>query len=213
MSNLKSQLHEKDRHIRTAQFFAVLFFIVILVLSFVIYTFPSRLNVHIPPDIRAGSQRPWWEVPNATVYAFAYQVFQQLNRWNVNGEEDYEKNITTLKPLLTPNCETFLRQDYKDRLRHNELRDRTRGVYEIVGRGFSEDKVTVFSKDSWGVNLDLSVDEYFQDEPVKRVFTRFPISIVRMDIDSQKNPWGLGFNCYTSIPQRLEGVENTEGNK
>lgn len=212
MSNLKSQLHEKDRHIRTARLFAFLFFLAVLALSFVIYTFPNRLEVYNPPDLRAGSQRPWWEVPNSTVYAFAYQVFQQLNRWNVNGEEDYESNITALKPLLTPNCEAFLRQDYRDRQRHGELRDRVRGVYEIVGRGFSEDKVTIFSRDSWGVTLDLSVDEYFQDEPVKRVFTRFPISIVRMDIDSQKNPWGLGFNCYTSIPQRLAGVEQ-EGEK
>lgn len=80
-------------------------------------------------------------------------------------------------------------------------------VYEITGRGYSEDKVTIFSEDSWAVNLDLSVDEHFQGQPVKRVYIRFPISIVRMDVDSAQNPWGLGFNCYHSIPKLLEGVE------
>ena len=65
--------------------------------------------------------------------------------------------------------------------------------------------------DSWTVNLDLSVDEYFKDEPVKRVLTRFPVNIVRMETDLQNNPWGLGFNCYSSIPLRLEAKEFREG--
>lgn len=207
MSQLKSQLHEKDKHIKTTRIFAFLFFIIILVLAGVIYTFPSRLTIYNPPDLRAGSQRAWWEIPKPTIYAFSYQIFQQMNRWMTNGEEDYEKNITALKPFLTPHCEEFLRQDYKDRLRNNELRSRTRMVYEITGRGYSEDKVTVLSEDSWAVNLDLSVDEHFQGQPVKRVYIRFPVSIIRMDVDSSKNPWGLGFNCYNSIPKLLEGVE------
>ena len=71
--------------------------------------------------------------------------------------------------------------------------------------------VIVHSPDSWTVNLDLSVDEYFKDEPVKRVLTRFPVNIVRMETDLQNNPWGLGFNCYSSIPLRLEAKEFKEG--
>lgn len=80
----------------------------------------------------------------------------------------------------------------------SELRDRVRGVYEIRGRGFIDNRVIVHSRDSWTVNFSLSVDEYYKDEPVKRVLTRFPISINVMDIDSKRNPWGLGFNCYAS---------------
>lgn len=99
MSQLKSQLHEKDKHIKTTRIFAFLFFIIILVLAGVIYTFPSRLTIYNPPDLRAGSQRAWWEIPKPTIYAFSYQIFQQMNRWMTNGEEDYEKNITTLKPF------------------------------------------------------------------------------------------------------------------
>ncbi|MDU4461259.1 MAG: DUF2895 family protein, partial [Haemophilus parainfluenzae] len=51
----------------------------------------------------------------------------------------------------------------------------------------------------------------FKDEPVKRVLTRFPVNIVRMETDLQNNPWGLGFNCYSSIPLRLEAKEFREG--
>lgn len=55
MSQLKSQLHEKDKHIKTTRIFAFLFFIIILVLAGVIYTFPSRLTIYNPPDLRAGA--------------------------------------------------------------------------------------------------------------------------------------------------------------
>ncbi|MDY4281330.1 MAG: TIGR03746 family integrating conjugative element protein [[Pasteurella] mairii] len=210
MSRLKSELNHKDRQLTVAKIAIVCITIICFALMFIIYTFPGTLKILLPPDLRAGSQRPWWEVPPSTVYAFAYQTFQQLNRWTLDGTQDYEKNIETLKPFLTPSCEAFLQQDYEDRQRHSELRERVRGVYEIPGRGFSDERVIVHSRDSWTVNLDLSVDEYYKDEPVKRVLTRFPISIVRMDIDSQRNPWGLGFNCYASIPLRLEATESEE---
>ncbi|MDG2961712.1 PFL_4703 family integrating conjugative element protein [Exercitatus varius] len=213
MSQLKGVINEKRSHINTLRYVIGVLVVICLGLIGVIFTSPDRLMIFNPPELHAGSQRPWWEIPKSNIYAFAYQTFQQLNRWTVNGQEDYKRNIENLAPLLTPGCQRFLQQDYADRQRYGELRDRTRGVYEIVGRGFSDDKVQVLSRDSWIVNLDLSVDEYFQDEPVKRVFTRFPISIVRMDVDMQRNPWGLGFNCYSSTPLRLEGVESIEGAK
>lgn len=213
MSQLKGVINEKRSHINTLRLVIGGLVIICLCLIGVIFTAPDRLMIFNPPELQAGSQRPWWEVPKSNVYAFSYQTFQQLNRWMVNGQEDYKHNIEKLKPLLTPNCQRFLQQDYDDRQRYGELKDRSRGVYEIIGRGFSDDKVKTLSRDSWIVNLDLSVDEYFQDEPVKRVFMRFPISIVRMDVDMKTNPWGLGFNCYSSNPLRLEGVESTEDAK
>lgn len=212
MSRLKGEINEKGRHITTARIIIGLLTVIILVLIGVIWSFPRTLTIYNPPDLRAGSQRAWWEVPTSTVYAFAYQTFQQLNRWTRNGEEDYQRNIDELKYLITPSCQRFLDQDYRDRQRHGELRDRVRGVYEVVGRGYSPERVKIISQDSWVVNLDLAIDEYFQDEPVKRVLTRFPISIVRQEVDMQHNPWGLAFNCYDGVPLRLEGVE-TGGDK
>lgn len=208
MSQLKTAIHQKNRELLTARFAIGALFVICLVLCAVIYTAPSRLMIYNPPDLRAGSQRPWWEVPKSTIYAFAYQNFQQLNRWMENGEQEYKANIAKMKPFLTPSCQEFLQKDYYDRLSNGELRERSRGVYEIVGRGYHDDRVITHSADSWTVNLDLSVDEYYKDEPVKRVLTRFPINIVRMDTDMQKNPWGLGFNCYSSIPLRLEASES-----
>ena len=57
---------------------------------------PRDLTIHVPPDLRSGSTRKWWEVPPESVYAFTFYVFQTLNRWPTNGEEDYARNLHAL---------------------------------------------------------------------------------------------------------------------
>ncbi|MDH8013969.1 DUF2895 family protein, partial [Klebsiella pneumoniae] len=77
-----------------------------------------------PPDLRSGSTRPWWEVPPASVYAFTFYIFQQLNRWPDNGEEDYSRNLRSLRAYLTPACYTRLEHDFQVRRNGGELRER-----------------------------------------------------------------------------------------
>ncbi|MDH8367473.1 DUF2895 family protein, partial [Klebsiella pneumoniae] len=77
---------------------------------------PRQLTVYLPPDLRAASQRPWWEVPPATVYAFAFSVFQQINRWPTNGEADYPRNLSALRAYLTPGCYSQIDREFRQRL-------------------------------------------------------------------------------------------------
>lgn len=56
-----------------------------------------------------------------------------------------------------------------------ELRERVRGISEVPGRGYKDDSVTVVSRDSWIVRLDLVADEYYHTEPVKRALVRYPL--------------------------------------
>ncbi len=72
-----------------------------------------------------------------------------------------------------------------------ELKGRSRVVYEIPGRGFSEDKVRVIDRDNWIVRPDLVADEYFSAEPVKRATVRYPVKVVRWEGDPESNPFGL----------------------
>src|SRR3546814_13827434 len=94
---------------------------------------PRDLTIHVPPDLRSGSTRKWWDVPPESVYAFTFYVFQTLNRWPTNGEEDYARNLHTLSPYLTPSCQAYLRADYDYRRSPGELRQGVRGIYEIPG--------------------------------------------------------------------------------
>lgn len=76
-------------------------------------------------------------MPPSSVYAFTFYIFQQLNRWPDNGEEDYSRNLRSLRAYLTPACYTRLEHDFQVRRNGGELRERTRGVYELPGHGYS----------------------------------------------------------------------------
>ncbi|EOF6573546.1 PFL_4703 family integrating conjugative element protein [Salmonella enterica] len=206
MSRFKHALAARDSHITTLRLVIFLMLLVSVGLWYGWQSAPRNLTVHNPPDLRAGSTRPWWEIPPGQVYAFSFYIFQQLNRWPTNGEEDYPRNLSALTAYLTPACYTRLEEDYRQRRDRGELRDRVRGVYEIPGRGFHNKRVQVLDRDRWTVTLDLTVDEYYRAEPVKRALVRYPLNVVRYDVDAEKNPWGLAIDCFAAPPQKLEAI-------
>jgi len=170
---------------------------------------PRDLTVHNPPDLRSGSTRKWWEIPPESVYAFGFYIFQQLNRWPSDGEKDYASNIYRYQAYLTPSCRAFLEADAKLRQDNGELRRRARAVSEIPGRGYGDDpefRVKVLADGDWLVNLDLEADEFFGSERVKRAFARYPLHVVRFDVDPEKNPYGMALDCYHSAPERIQAL-------
>lgn len=164
---------------------------------------PQDLTIHNPPDLRSGSTRKWWEVPPSSVYSFAFYIWQQLNRWPANGEVDYKRNLHSYSAYLTPQCQVYLENDYAARQRRQELKGRVRGMYEIPGRGLRKDAVTILDRDHWVVTLDLAIDEHYAGTPVRDVYVRYPLRVVRADVDPERNPWGLQLDCLADTPQRL----------
>ena len=161
----------------------------------------------MPPDLRSGSTRKWWDVPPESVYAFTFYIWQQAQRWPTNGEQDYPRNLHALSAYFTPSCRAFLQQDYEFRRSNGELRQRVRGIYEIPGRGYGDDpaaRVRAVSANDWIVTLDVSADEYLGAEQVKRALVRYALKVVRMDIDPERNPFGLVLDCYARAPERIE---------
>src|SRR3546814_17301569 len=74
--------------------------------------------------------------PYTTLFRSSFYIWQQVQRWPTNGEEDYPRNLRALSAYLTPSCRAFLQQDYEYRRASGELRQRVRGIYEIPGRGY-----------------------------------------------------------------------------
>lgn len=207
MSRYKNEVARLEAHVVTLRCFSAGMLVIALATSFGWWRAPTNLTVHNPPDLRSGSTRKWWEVPPESVYAFSFYIFQQLNRWPTDGEKDYLDNISRLQAYLTPSCKAFLEGDYKYRIDSGELRKRSRGVYEIPGRGFGDDptfRVKVLADGDWLVNLDLTADEFYGSERVKRAFARYPLHVIRFDVDPEKNPFGMALDCYSSAPQRIE---------
>jgi integrating conjugative element protein (TIGR03746 family) len=206
MSRFKHEIVQLQAHIKTLRIGAGALLLIALVMGGGWWSAPRDLTIHVPPDLRSGSTRPWWDVPPENIYTFAFYVFQQLNRWPVNGEEDYLRNLHVLSPYFTPACRAFLQADYDYRRSTGELRQRVRGIYEIPGRGYGDNptaRVRTVSERDWIVTLDISADEYHGSEQVKRALVRYPLKVTRADVDPARNPFGLVIDCYEGAPQRI----------
>jgi integrating conjugative element protein (TIGR03746 family) len=210
MSRFKNEVTHLQSHIKTLRLGAAALLGVALVMGAGWWSAPRDLTIHVPPDLRSGSTRKWWEVPPESVYAFTFYVFQQLNRWPTDGETDYPRNLHALSAYLTPGCRAYLQSDYESRRVAGELRQRVRGLYEIPGRGYGDNptaRVQVISAGDWIVTLDVSADEYYGSEQVKRALVRYPIKVTRADVDPARNPFGLALDCYAQPPQRIATPE------
>ena len=38
---------------------------------------------------------------------------------------------------------------------------------------------------------------------MKRVVVRYPLRVVRFDLDPERNKWGLALDCYQGTPQKI----------
>lgn len=203
MSRFRKIVDDQWAHIRTLRVLVGSLFGLNLILAFGWYSAPRELIVHLPPDLRSGSTRRLSEVPPQSVYAFAFYLFQQLNRWTVDGEEDYWNRIQNFSAYLTPEFAETLRGDFTTKQTQRELQNRQRAIYEVPGRVYTPTRVKIESPDSWVVYLDLQVIETYRGETVKNTAVRYPLRVVRYDIDPEQNPFGLGLAGFESPPERL----------
>ena len=165
---------------------------------------PSTITVHIPPDLRSGAVMALHEIPPANVYAFAFYIFQQLNRWPENGAEDYGKAIFRIAPYLTPAYRSQLIMDMETKGKHGELSNRVRSLQAILDDGYEERRVDVLSKDVWVVWLDLELNESVKGMTIKHTVIRYPLRVVRYAVDAEANPWGLALDGFAAQgPKRL----------
>ena len=173
---------------------------------------PERLTVHIPPDLRSGAVLAADEVPPPNVYAFAFYIFQQLNRWPEDGASDYGRAIFQVSPYLTPRYRADLIAELEQKGRQGELAYRVRGMQEIPGHGYEERRVDVLSAQAWIVWLDVDLLESVKGMTVKRTAIRYPLRVVRYAVDLETNPWGLALDGFGAEgPRRLTDAELSDG--
>ena len=168
----------------------------------------SDMTAHIPPDLSQGASIRLGrdsQVPAPNVYAFAFYMWQQVNRWADDGAKDYGAQIFAMQHFLTPACREQLIDDMRIKSREAELIQRTRALMEIPGYGYSGARVTAHGNGSWTVLLDAQLLETSRGVAVKDTFIRYPLHVVRYDADREKNPWGLALNCYANRrPERID---------
>lgn len=203
MSRFRHALAARDAHIATLRVLIGVLAVACAGLWYGWQAAPQKLTIYNPPDLRSGSTRQWWVVPPSTVYSFAFYIWQQVNRWPANGLVNYKNNIAEYSPYLTPGCRRFLKASYATRKDHNELKDRVRGLYEIPGRGYHPNDVTILNRNHWVVAMNLEINEYLHGTRVRQAFVRYHLRVVRNDADPQHNPWGLQVDCFANPPVPL----------
>ena len=155
MRRYRLEIDNVRSHLRSLWIVIGLQGVIILALWFGWSQSPKQLRIHVPPDLRSGAILTAEEVPPANVYAFAFYIFQQLNRWPDNGATDYGSAIFRISPYLTPRYRNDLIADMELKARRGELAYRVRGVHEVPGHGYEERRVDVLSTDTWVVWLDM----------------------------------------------------------
>lgn len=204
MSRFRNALKNRDQHITSLRVACCALALTAVIAMGGWIMAPSSLTIHIPPDLRSGSTRKWWEIDPSSVYSFAFYIFQQLNSWPKDGLADYPARISELSSYLTPSCQVFLTRDMNLKNDAGELKNRMRAVYEIPRQGYSTHSVTQTDDNTWLVNLDLVADEHYHGALVKRALTRYPLRVRRYDINPELNPFGMVLDCYAGTPQRLQ---------
>ena len=203
MAIIKKALNARDAHILTLR---ILIGVLVVVLLYTIHGWnnaPKHIKIDIPPDLRSGSTRGIDERHPFNIYAFGYYIFQQLNYWPVEGVTDYKKQIERLSCYITPRFKGELQRDYEKRFKHYEL-NRTRALQEMPDRPYTDKRIYTESNDSWVAYYDVNIKETFHTETVKNIFVRYPVRVVRWDVDPECNLWGLALDGFYKTPKRLE---------
>ena len=208
MGRYRQEIDNVRAHVRSLAWVIGLQALIIVGLWFGWSQAPRQITVHLPPDLRAGASLAINEVPTANVYAFAYYIFQQLNRWPEDGAEDCGRAIFRVSAYLTPKYRAELIAEMNQKAHQGELSYRVRGIQEYPGHAYTEVRVEVLNRDTWIVWLDLDLFESVKGMTVKQTAIRYPLRIVRQAVDLEANPWGLALDGYAPTgPQRLSEAE------
>ncbi len=213
MSRYRSELDNARAHIRS------LWGVIILLSLMMGYAFygwsqaPKDIDVHVPPDLSDGAVFKANQIPDANIYTFAFYYWQQLNRWRQNGRQDYPANIFQFAPFLTPACQAKLTREMQWLSEHGELDRRVRALSQYPGAAFEPRRVKQISPDVWIVTLDAVIREHVAGFEVKETWMRYPLRVVRYDVDRRTNPFRLALDCYAEPgPTRLPPpAKNTQG--
>ena len=211
MRRYRYEIDNVRAHLRSLWVVIGLEALIILALWFGWSQAPKEMTVHVPPDLRSGAVLAVDQIHPANVYAFAFYVFQQLNRWPEDGAQDYGRTIFSVSPYLTPKYRANLIADMELKGRQGELAYRVRGVQEIPGHGYEERRVDVLKHGLWVVWLDLDLYESVKGMTVKKTAIRYPLRVVRYAVDLEVNPWGLALDGFAGDgPRRLSESELSE---
>lgn len=166
---------------------------------------PRDLTFHVPPDLSSGASVRAGDIPKPNVYAFAFYMWQQINRWPENGAEDFPAAIYSFAAYLTPRFQADLLRDLEKRGKQGELLARARAMFQAPASGYEDRRVDILAEGVWVVWIDTVIEETVNGLPVKDISIRYPLRVVAYDVDREANPWGMALDGFADPgPYKIE---------
>ena len=174
-----------------------------LFLAFAFMKQPDKIKVYLPPDISKGGVINADDIPDSTVYAFAFQIFSGINSWPDEGSTDYSKNIYQYRNYVSSNFNRYLTEDIRSK-RHNSALNRKRVASVNQDQPFSTDSIESLGNGSWKVNLNVNIVETINNSIIKDVDMDYPLIVSRKNMSIQENPWVLVISGFFDQPHRVK---------
>lgn len=209
MMKFMNVLDQARWHIRTLWGVLIIAFMINVLTIFGWMHSQSKIKIEIPPQIpESGLTITQGEIPKTTIYSFAFYVWQSLNHWSDNGTQDYKNQIEKFSAFLTPDFKLKLINNYNDLLSEGELQDRIRLMSGWSGSYFDPIDVEYVGHGTWLVHLKMRLLEMINSNAkvVKDLQMNYTLKVVRYDIDSKNNPWGLALEGFAESPTRLKTI-------
>ncbi len=75
-------------------------FVALLIVALIMM--PRMITLYYPPDLSTSTEMKIGDIPETSVYGFAYTVFQQLNRWPHGYAVGYDAESDDIHWFSTP---------------------------------------------------------------------------------------------------------------
>ena len=189
----------KDKVIRSLTIFAVILLGLVLHAHWLLATLPKEFECHFPPDLSRGGMVKVNEFQRHEVYAFAYTIYQNLNRCEQDCAVEFEANIRRYGYFVTDSYRPQLIKLAK--AKESDNRRKVRGITDYGA--YSDSKVVPLGNNTWIVYLDVVERELIGGKVVRDAVMRYPLIVTKYDVDRERNPWRLAIDGMKGQPKRL----------
>ena len=176
---------------------------------------PKNLTLYVPPSIPAsGLTTKVGEVPDTTVYSFAFYVWQSMQTWLNDGEKDYPNNLKNYSQYLTDDFRNELMMESKALDSNGLLMNHQQTTFNADESGFKPEDVQFVGHNTWYVHLVMrTVNRVATDDKdngsfatshiVRDATTSYVFKVIQTDEVAPQNHWQLQLAGFATTPKTL----------
>lgn len=175
---------------------------------------PSSMTFYVPPSVpNSGIVLKAQEVPKSTVYSFTYYVWQSLQTWLTNGEQNYQKNLVTFSPYLSDTFRNELSKEAHTLDAQGMLLNHEQTTFDANDNGYDQSNVKYLGHNTWLVHLVMRTinriaiqqdnNSFSQSHIVSDATTSYVFKVIKTEQNSVNNRWSLKIAGFAVPPKKM----------